>query len=403
MSRSLPDRPGILRLALLVCCLSLGAGSRAADGLPALHSNPEALLVKSLLEINQSRLDAALANIDHLLQANPNFRLAQLVKGDLLLARARPISTLGDAPQAPRERLEELREEARARIDRYREKDPPKGRVPRYLLQMAPQQKYAVVADTGRSRLYLFENAGGEARYVADYYITSGKNGSAKQQAGDKKTPIGVYFVTASLPRAKLSDFYGIGAFPISYPNEWDRREGHDGYGIWLHGTPSDTYSRPPRASDGCIVLSNPDLKALERNFQVGLTPVIITPRMEWITPGARRELKQELSHALEAWRRDWESRETNEYLAHYSRTFSSGKQDFAQWAQHKRRINAGKSWIKVRLSDVALFLYPGRHDLAVVEFEQHYSSSNLSNRMKKRQYWIKEEGRWKIVYEGAA
>ena len=29
--------------------------------------------------------------------------------------------------------------------------------------------------------------------------------------------------------------------------------------------------------------------------------------------------------------------------------------------------------------------------------------SSNLSGQMKKRQYWIKESGRWKIVFEGAA
>jgi murein L,D-transpeptidase YafK len=62
------------------------------------------------------------------------------------------------------------------------------------------------------------------------------------------------------MPQDKLTDFYGSGAFPINYPNEWDRIRGRNGYGIWLHGTPRDTYSRPPRASDGCIVLSNEDL-----------------------------------------------------------------------------------------------------------------------------------------------
>ena len=29
--------------------------------------------------------------------------------------------------------------------------------------------------------------------------------------------------------------------------------------------------------------------------------------------------------------------------------------------------------------------------------------SNNLENAMKKRQYWIREEGHWKIIYEGAA
>jgi hypothetical protein len=51
----------------------------------------------------------------------------------------------------------------------------------------------------------------------------------------------------------------------------------------------------------------------------------------------------------------------------------------------------------------VSVFLYPGRQDLAVVTFDQTYSSSNLDNRMRKRQYWIKESGTWRIIHEGAA
>ncbi len=126
---------------------------------------------------------------------------------------------------------------------------------------------------------------GGTPRYIADYYISSGKNGSQKVREGDKKTPIGVYFVTANVPREKLTDFYGRGAFPINYPNEWDKRHGRSGFGIWLHGTPSDTYSRPPRASDGCVVLSNQDLDRISATLQVGMTPVIISDGIEWIDP----------------------------------------------------------------------------------------------------------------------
>ena len=102
----------------------------------------------------------------------------------------------------------------------------------------------------------LYENRNGEPHYVADYYVTIGKNGVDKFKEGDKKTPLGVYHVTDNLPRSKLADLYGSGAYPISYPNEFDKREGRGGKGIWLHGVPTDTYSRPPRASDGCIVLS---------------------------------------------------------------------------------------------------------------------------------------------------
>ena len=95
------------------------------------------------------------------------------------------------------------------------------------------------MVDSRRSRLYVFANAHGRPQLIADYYVTLGKNGIEKTREGDQKTPIGVYHVTANLPRKKLTDFYGAGAFPINYPNEWDERQGRNGHGIWLHGMPS--------------------------------------------------------------------------------------------------------------------------------------------------------------------
>lgn len=363
---------------------------------------PEALLYKTLIDIKDNRLDVALREINRVIQAYPTFRLAYLIKGDLLLARARPLTTIGDDTNGPPERLAEFREEVVARLARYQQKKPV-GRVPRYLLQLNPEQKYAFVIDASKSTLYVFENHGGTPRYVADYYISSGKNGYDKLKEGDKKTPVGVYHVTSQMPREKLADLYGVGAFPINYPNEWDKREGRNGSGIWLHGTPSNTYSRPPRASDGCVVLTNQDLEAITQNVQVGLTPVIISNSIEWADPGSTKSLRQELDRNVESWRRDWESRATDKYLAHYSASFTNDKQNFASWARQKRQINAGKTWIKVKVDNISMFLYPGIDDLAVVSFEQNYESNNLSNRMRKRQYWIKEKSGWKIIYEGAA
>ncbi|SCY34018.1 murein L,D-transpeptidase family protein [Nitrosospira sp. Nsp13] len=367
-------------------------------------AGPETALVKSLQEIAESRMDSALNGIEQLLKTNPNFRLAQLIKGDLLLARARPINNMGDTGGIPQQDIADLREEARARMQHHRE-SVPRNATPKYLLQMQPEQKYAIIADTRRSRLYMYQNVRGEARYLADYYISSGKNGSQKLKEGDKKTPVGVYFITANLPREKLTDFYGSGAFPINYPNEWDKRHGRNGYGIWLHGTPSNTYSRPPRASDGCVVLSNQDLNAVGATLQVGITPIIISDEMEWVKPDDTVILRNKLTQKLESWRRDWESGNIEAYIRHYGRNFSSGDQGLAEWIQHKRQVNAAKSWIKVGISNVGMFLYPGRDDLVVVNFDQEYSSNNLSNKMKKRQYWMKEnkEGSWKIIYESAA
>jgi murein L,D-transpeptidase YafK len=257
--------------------------------------------------------------------------------------------------------------------------------------------------DSRRSRLYVFGNDKGTPRLVADYYVTLGKNGIEKTREGDQKTPVGVYHVTANLPRRKLTDFYGAGAFPINYPNEWDRRQGRGGYGIWLHGVPSDVYSRPPRASDGCLVLANPDFESVGRNVQVGMTPVIIADKVEWASSAAIEAERTSLAASLEQWRADWQSRDTGRYLTHYSQRFASGKQDYAAWSAHKHAVNAAKTWIEVRLSRLAMLRDPRESDFVVVTFDQDYRSNSLTNAMKKRQYWIRESGRWKILYEGAA
>ncbi len=366
-------------------------------------SGPEPLLAKVFDAIESNRLDVAMQQTDMLIKAYPKFRLAHLVKGDLLLARSRALLSFGQGGgPAAGAKVADLREEAIVRLKGYRSK-PPTDYVPRYLLQMLPEQKHAVVIDTQRSRLYLYQNDKGTPRFVADYYITQGKLGAEKTREGDKKTPIGVYHVTSSLPRQKLPDLYGSGAFPINYPNDWDKRKGRNGNGIWLHGTPSDTFSRPPKASDGCVVLANQDLDSLSKSLQVGLTPVIISNSIEWLSLDDWQAERTSLLGTIEVWRKDWEGRDPKNYAQHYSKKFSTDRQDYRAWIEHKRKVNAGKSWIKVGTSNISMFRNPGKDDHVVVTFDQDYRSSNLSGQMKKQQYWIKESGHWKIVFEGAA
>ena len=44
--------------------------------------------------------------------------------------------------------------------------------------------------------------------------------------------------------------------------------------------------------------------------------------------------------------------------------------------------------------------LYPERPDFALVSFVQDYQSNNLNDRTAKRQFWSRENGRWKIIHE---
>jgi murein L,D-transpeptidase YafK len=390
-----------LCLSTLVAPLAIGSG-QSGDAVRYSDSGPEPMLEQVFRQIERNRLDLALDQVDALLHIWPNFRLAHLIRGDLLMARSSALSTIGNAPNAPAERLSDLRDEAVVRIRAYREK-PPVDRVPRYLLQLPADQLHAVVVDTRRSRLYLYENVQGRPRFVADYYVSHGRLGIEKMREGDKKTPLGVYQVTGFLPPEKLTDFYGAGALPINYPNAWDRRQGRKGHGIWLHGTPSDTFSRPPKASDGCVVLANSDFLALNRHLRGAPVPVIISDSVEWLTLDDWQSERAEFNHALEQWRSDWESRDVERYLSHYSPAFTAADKNFAAFAEQKRAVNAGKKWIKVGVRNLSTYRNPGREHLVVVTFEQDYRSDNLSNVMRKQQYWQKEDGRWRIVFEGEA
>ena len=128
---------------------------------------------------------------------------------------------------------------------------------------------------------------------------------------------------------------------------------------------------------------------------------------------------RNDLAAALDQWRTDWESRDTDRLLSHYSASFHADNQDLQSFAASKYKVNAAKSWIKVGLKKLSLMLYPQgagrgsknagpstttldpeRPDFALVSFEQDYQSSNLSDSTPKRQFWSRENGRWKIIHE---
>jgi murein L,D-transpeptidase YafK len=362
----------------------------------------ENLLVKSLLEITQGKTRQALNTVDELIQKTPNFKLAYLVRGDLLMAQAQHLQAFGNANVNQTEAVKDLQAEARVRIERYLSNEN-LDKLPDLLLSPNTQQSHLIVVDTDKSRLYLYKNIGGNLSYVADYYVTVGKNGVGKKTEGDKRTPIGVYFAKSKLTQP-LADMYGNGAYPLNYPNEWDIQHKRSGSGIWLHGTPSTTYSRPPNASDGCVVLTNQDLNTIAPILQTGKTPVIIANHLKWVDADSSATEKESLQVAMNNWLSDWKSQNTQQYLNHYSSDFSSDGIDFKQWSDHKFAVQASKSKIDIAISNISMFSYPepGKK-LVVVNFTQDYKSPTLTNVMQKRQYWIQENNTWKIIYEGAA
>ena len=371
----------------------------------------DSLLVKGLLEIAQGKTKQAIGTINELINTAPNFKLAYLIRGDLLAAQGRPLLKFGDSSLSDEKinngdyNLEGLREEARVRLDYYLS-DKKYSQLPNLLVKLGAEQENLIVVDTASSRLFLYKKVDGVLTYIADYYVTIGKNGAGKQIQGDKRTPLGVYFASKKLTQP-LEDMYGSAAYALNYPNELDLHQNKNGNGIWLHGTPTNTYSRPPRASDGCVVLSNPDLNALAPYLISGKTPVIISNNIEWLEKDKsnfQAAQQKMLEHELEQWRIDWASQQTEQYLSHYSQKFFYSDGGYQQWANHKRGVQASRPKVTLSIRDISMFSYLNfDQPIVVVDFEQNFKSVNLQNKMLKRQYWLHENNQWKIIYEGAA
>jgi murein L,D-transpeptidase YafK len=285
----------------------------------------------------------------------------------------------------------------------YPQAPAPANKIPASLVRLSETQKHAVVVDMGMSRLFLYRNNNGRPELIRDFYVTIGKNGTRKHTEGDQKTPVGVYFVTGFIDREKLPDLYGAGAFPIDYPNVWDKRHGRTGYGIWLHGTPSYTFNRPPRDSDGCLILSNQDFLAIAP-YLANDTPFVMAETIEWINEKEWLQQQSRYTGLIDEWRQDWESRDADTYLEHYSRDYAGLGMDYLNFVSYKRQVNSSKEYIKVGLSERSIFLYPGEENLIIVTFRQKYESDNATRNFVKRQYWrLEKDGRWKIIYEGSA
>ena len=370
---------------------------------PALQDGQaEARLIAIYRRIGAGQMREALADAEKLTRDHPNFQLAQLVYGDLLAARSRPVRGPGDIPElaggAGAQLLAELREESQLRIRALRER-PPAGTVPAQFLQLAPSSRHAIAVDTSRARLYLFENTASGLRLLADYYISVGKSGIDKAVEGDLRTPLGVYYVTSNLDPKTLKDFYGSGALPINYPNPYDARRGKTGGGIWLHGTPPTQFSRAPKATDGCVVLANPDLERIIRTVQIRSTPVVIAPSLQWVPQQQLHAESRSFNDALAAWRAARTSGDVDRVLPFYAPDFSGNGKSVAEWTPQLRNELQRTRGREVQLKDLSLLRWTDSAETMVVTFGEVPAGARTGP--VKRQYWMRTGGQWKIFFEG--
>ena len=323
---------------------------------PVIDSSIEAIYTA----ISKQNLNKALEEADQLIKKFPNFELAHLLRGDILsLKSGRRIQQIGDIPKVPlykNNHLVELREEAIARFKAVKDR-PESNLLPSELVILDDDETYIILVDTSRSRLFLYEN---------------------------------------SFPHPRLvTDFYGPIALPIDYPNRWDRRLGKTGYGIWLHGMPESYVSRPPRDSEGCVVLANQDLLALNQFVNTGTTKVIISENLDFVPADVWQVQRRNMLRVVKNWKDDLESG-VGKGLKHYAQNVLIDGKDLMTW-QKDLNLNQ-RNFGTIQVENLNVFKYPFTdHDMMHVSFER---SDSLNGNQRIEQFWKKIGTRWKIVQE---
>lgn len=392
-------RPALAWLGLPAACLwSLAALAGPVAPLAPMDAlpMPEEQLVRAIELAREGKVSPSIDALEALLERQPNFRLAQLIYADLLATRSGVRSAIADLNDP---RIAELFEEARLRLDQSRYSPPP-GTAPDAVLQVSREYPYLVLVDLPGARLHLMRNVDGALQPVGSRYASMGRAGYGKEVEGDLRTPVGIYHITGWMDGASLPDLYGAGSLPLNYPNLWDRFKAKTGHGIWVHGVPRQTYVRAPRSSEGCVTLANEDLLWIKPYVASSRAPVVLTDQLRWVPQSKLREEREALLTRIESWRAAWARKDTGAYLDFYGEDFSTAGVNRAAFAEHKWRVNAGKQYVKVRLSDISLFRYPGEN-MILAEFTLDYDSDNFKFVAKKEQFWRQDaKGLWKIFRE---
>ena len=366
--------------------------------------NAETRLIEIFSLIETSRFQEATAKSQELIRDQPNFHLAQLIHADLLTLRSQPGPGVGKSDihfqQAGAAQLAGLRAEAHKRLTALRER-PPSGHIPHQFLALAPTTRHAIAVDASRSRLYLFENVTSavkqtsstpQLRLVADFFISVGKSGINKRIEGDGRTPLGTYYITSVREKKSLPEFYGAGALPINYPNALDMFRGRTGSGIWLHGTPPNQFVRGTLASEGCVVLSNPDMELLLKLVAPRTTPVVVTEQIQWTPPAALEEDRASFERQLIAWQQARSSPQPKDLAKFFSPQFLSKAAVPTKFPEMDFLVPTDA---RLGLTQLSIMQWRDQDTVMVATFEE--TVNEKASGVIRRQYWIQQPAGWQL------
>jgi L,D-peptidoglycan transpeptidase YkuD (ErfK/YbiS/YcfS/YnhG family) len=377
-------------------------------------SRNERRLLQILNTLKAGDLIKATRQAQALVQAAPNYALAQLLYADLLRLQkpssgvwleSTPADThtphpINEALSSNLPPIQAAQLELSLRLKAL-EDAPATAMIPTHLISMGNHYRQLITVDTELGRLSLFDisHPNNRPRLVLkhSFFITIGEKGAGKQIEGDKKTPHGIYQLLDRIPQDILPDLYGIGALNMNYPNPIDRKLGRTGHGIWFHGSPSATYVRAPLSSDGCVVLSNDDMQLMLSAATAQQTLVIIDQGINWKPTQHLWKPDEIKQHPLH---RKLTTLISDGVMISNDFTSSDYYEGGSKWEYRLLRLVQSNKNIQRSLSFRNITLVDWERDTpySMVEFDFQLNAQSKVHRV--RQYWMNIEGDWKIVRE---
>ncbi len=254
---------------------------------------------------------------------------------------------------------------------------------------------YVLVVEKATQRLFLYEYKNSLFFLKAIFPVSTGESIGDKMKEGDTKTPEGFYIFNKKFIKRELAEIYGILAYPMDYPNFWDKRLGKAGDGIWLHGTNREL---KPRDSNGCIALNNIDILALEDIIRLHETPIIVYDQIVYRDVRENKEEAKRIRNFIAAWKRAWERKDFRRYQSCYASDFQNNADlDYKAWMAHKARLNRKYKKIKIDIKQLRIFKHQG---MIVATFKQYYKGDRFLSNGNKRLYLRPQGNGYKIVAE---
>jgi len=254
-----------------------------------------------------------------------------------------------------------------------------------------------LIANKKAKELIIYQTSDMKLELLAKYEdVIVGADGD-KFKEGDLKTPLGVYDLRKRF--TPQDPFYGPLAFVLSYPNTYDKVQGKNGHGIWIHGSPLDGSDRDPM-SKGCIVLDNDTIELLDKNVKYKNSLILVSE------DGMPKVDKSEISTILSnlfMWKNAWKSSDIERYLSFYSDDFKRydgmKKRNFSRM---KKTIFSRKQKKEIIFKNINISPYPnesGRR-LFKVGFYEIYKSKSYKFRGNKELFIELDGNSFKIISE---